>query len=148
MARTLLLIFLATSSILAIGEGTDPILERQELMEGTRDALKPMVGMVRGETDFDASVVTASLETFRHTAEQAGGLFPPGSETGHDTEARPEIWTDREGFDARLADFNAAVTAAIDAGPESLDELKPVLGDVTKTCKGCHDNYRVEHEHD
>jgi len=129
---------------LALNAAADPIAERQELMEQTRDALKPMVGMVKGEADFDAATVASGFETMRHTAEAAGALFPAGSETGGDTEAKSTIWSDRAGFDQALADFAAAVDAAIAAAPKSVEELKPVLSDVTKTCKGCHDGYRID----
>jgi len=130
----------------ALAASEDPIAQRHELMEDTRDALKPMVQMVRGEIGFDAALVAQGLQTMQHTAETAGGLFPPGSETGGDTEAKSTIWTDREGFERALSDYAAAVQAAIDASPQSAEALKPVLGDITGTCKGCHDGYRVEKE--
>ena len=64
---------------------SDPIHERHEMMEDTRDALKPMAQMVKGERDFDAATVSAGFATMQNTAEHFGGLFPPGSETGGDT---------------------------------------------------------------
>ena len=36
--------------------------------------------------------------------------------------------------------------AAIAAKPDSLEELKKVAGPVFKTCKGCHEGYRVDKE--
>lgn len=122
----------------------DPIVHRQHLMEETRDAVKPIGGMAKGEVAFDAAVVADSLVVLERVAAEYGNYFPVGSETGHKTEARPEIWTDRAGFDARLADFADAVAAAQAAGPQSLDELKPVAGGIFRSCKGCHENYRVE----
>jgi cytochrome c556 len=124
--------------------GDDPIKEREELMEQTRDAMKPLGAMAKGEQAFDAAVVQASLETFTHAANQFGSLFPEGSETGGGTEAKSTIWTDRAGFNQALADFGQAVDAAKEANPQSVEELKPVLGSIGKTCKGCHDGYRVE----
>ena len=67
-------------------------------------------------------------------------------DTGYDTEAKPEIWTDRAGFDAALNAFAEAVDAAIAANPQTLEELKAAAGPVFKSCKGCHENYRVEKE--
>lgn len=131
---------------IALAASDDPIHQRHELMEDTRDALKPMVKMVRGEMEFDAAIVEQGLQTMQHTAETAGGLFPPGSETGGDTEAKSTIWTDRAGFEKALDDYAVAVQAAISAAPQSAEELKGALGDITKTCKGCHDGYRVEKE--
>jgi len=88
----------------------------------------------------------AAFEVWKITATQAGDLFPAGSETGHDTEAKSTIWTDRAGFDAKLADFNTAVDAGIAAKPDSLEALKASAGPIFKTCKGCHDGFRVEKE--
>lgn len=122
----------------------DPRVQRHELMEGVRDAAKPLGGMMRGEVAFDADTVAASLATFSDAASRFGSLFPEGSETGMDTEAAPAIWTDREGFEAALAKFASAVENARAAAPASLDAAKPVLGPVFQGCKGCHDNYRID----
>ena len=128
------------------GSDADPILERQHLMEDTRDAAKVIGGMLKEEQAFDAAAAMTALETWKKTATEAGDLFPEGSETGHDTEAKATIWSDREGFNAKLDDFNTAVDAAIAANPDSLEALNAAAGPVFKTCKGCHEGYRVEKE--
>lgn len=125
-------------------ESDDPILQRQHLMEETRDAVKPMGEMAKEERAFDAAMVAQNFAVLERVAANYGNYFPPGSETGHDTEARPEIWTDRAGFDARMADFADAVAVAVAANPQSVDELRPVLNGVFKTCKGCHEGFRVD----
>lgn len=70
-------------------------------------------------------------------------LFPPGTEKGHDTKARPEIWTNKADFDADAA---ALVTEA--------EKLATVAGGGDKaafaaqwkvmggTCGACHREYR------
>jgi cytochrome c556 len=119
---------------------------RHELMEGVKDAAKPVGGMLKGEKEFDAAVAMQSFETWSHAASHFGDLFPEGSETGYDTEARETIWTDREGFNQRLETFAMAVDAAIEARPQDLEALKAAAGPIFKACKGCHENYRVEKE--
>ncbi len=126
--------------------GDDPIHERHELMEGVGDAAKPIGQMLKGEREFDAAVVMASFETFAEASAQFGDLFPPGSETGQDTEAAPAIWEDRAGFEEALATWADAVDAAIAANPQTLEETKPVAGAIFNACKGCHDDYRIEDE--
>jgi len=125
---------------------SDPILTRQDLMEDTRDAAKVIGGMLKGEQAFDAEAAMAALETWKITATEAGGLFPVGSESGQDTEAKSTIWTDRAGFDAKLENFTTQVDAAIAANPDTLEALNAVAGPVFKACKACHDGYRVEKE--
>ncbi len=124
----------------------DPRHVRHELMEGVRDAAKPVGLMLRGEADFDSEQLMQSLMVWKDAAGQFGGLFPEGTETGMDTEAAPTIWTDRAGFDAALAKWATAVDTAIEAAPDSLEAAKPVVGPVFQTCKGCHDNYRISDE--
>lgn len=126
--------------------GDSPQHERHELMEDVGEAAKPLGQMLKGERDFDADVAMASFETFDDASARFGELFPPGSETGEDTEAAPAIWEDRAGFDEALATWADAVDAAIAAKPQTLDETKPVAGEIFNSCKGCHDTYRIEDE--
>ena len=145
MSRIYVSIILSSAFIASVAfAGSDPIEKRQHLMEDTRDAAKVVGGMLKGKTEFDADAAMAALKTWKKTATEAGDLFPEGSETGHDTEAKSTIWSDRAGFEEKMADFNTAVDAAIAARPDSLDTLKPVAGPIFNTCKGCHDGYRVE----
>ena len=140
----LTLTFLAiVAAPLAVAE-EDPREKRHELMESVRDAAKPVGKMLRGDTEFDADVVMASLGTWEKVSAVFGGLFPEGTETGMDTEAAPAIWEDREGFEQALAEWRNSVLAAIDAAPQTLDEAKPTVGPIFNKCKNCHDNYRIE----
>lgn len=127
----------------ALAEDT-PQHERHERMEKVGEAAKPVGQMLKGDTAFDADVLRASLQTFHDTSMVFADLFPPGSETGEDTEAAPAIWEDRDGFEAALDKWRSAVQAAIDANPQTLEEAKPVVGPVFNACKNCHDNYRIE----
>jgi cytochrome c556 len=133
---------IATSAI----ADDDPRHERHELMEGVRDAAKPVGLMLRGEAEFDSEQLMQSLNVWKDAAGKFGAMFPEGTETGMDTEAAPTIWTDRAGFDAALAEWATAVDTAIEAAPTTLEAAKPVVGPVFQTCKGCHDNYRISDE--
>lgn len=139
-----LALFALALPLLAIADGDSPIEQRQELMEQTRDALKPLIGMTRGQVEFDAATVTASLGVFENTAVEALPLFPEGSDSGFDTEAKATIWTDRTGFEMAFMRFGAAVEEAQDANIDSVETLKEPLQAILKTCKGCHDDFRVE----
>jgi len=119
---------------------------RHELMEGVGDAAKPVGKMLKGEQEFDAAVAMESFQTWSVAAGNFGDLFPEGSETGYDTEAKATIWTDRDGFNAQLETYATAVDAAIEANPQDLEALKAATGPVWKACKGCHEEYRVEDE--
>lgn len=124
--------------------GIDPIEKRHELMESVGKAAKPVGKMFKGEMEYDAAVVSESLHTWKKVSQLFGRLFPEGSQTGGETEAAPAIWEDRAGFEQALANFGDAVDAAIEANPQTLDAAKATVGPVFKTCKGCHDEYRIE----
>ena len=123
--------------------GDDPAHERHELMEGVRDAAKPVGAMLRGKAEFDHDTMMESLRTFAAAGDKFGELFPDGSQGG---EAAPAIWEDREGFEAKLTEWQSVTATAIAAAPETLDAATPVLGPVFGACKGCHDSYRIEDE--
>lgn len=128
----------------AVLANNNVIEQRQDLMERTGDAAKVIGDMLKEEAPFDAAAAMAALEVLDETAAQAGDLFPVGSETGNDTEARSTIWSDPEGFEQALLDFGTAVDNAIAANPASLADLGDAATPVFKTCKGCHEDYRVE----
>ena len=122
----------------------DPRHVRHELMEDVGKAAKPLGKMLKGEIDYDADVVMASLQTWHDVSTQIGDLFPAGTETGMDTEAAPAIWEDRAGFDEAIVKWRTAVEAAQAAAPATLEAAKTTVGPVFQTCKGCHDTYRIE----
>lgn len=145
MSRIYVAIILSTLFISGLAlAGSDPIKQRQALMEDTRDAAKVIGGMLKEKQPFDAEAAMAALKVWQKTAAEAGELFPEGSETGHDTEAKATIWSDRDGFNDKMTSFATAVDTAIAADPQSLEALKPVAGPIFKTCKGCHEGYRIE----
>ena len=133
----------AVSSALA---QESPQEQRHELMEGVKEAADPIGAMMKGEAPFDAAVVMQSLKTFQEAPPVYITLFPEGTETGYDTEAKSTIWTDRAGFEAALRTFSDAVDAAIAAAPQDLESLNAAAGPVFKACKDCHEGYRVEKE--
>lgn len=146
MKRLLTLCLATAVPLVVVADGHDPIAKRQALMEDTRDALRPLIGMVRGQADFSADTVEQSLAVFANTAEKARDLFPEGTETGGDTEAKATIWSDPEGFQQGFVNFSAAVADAQAADIQTLEQLQPQLQAVLNTCRECHDGYRVEKE--
>jgi cytochrome c556 len=124
--------------------GDSPQEARHELMEDVGGAAKTIGQMLKGEAPFDAAAAQEALQIWADSAEPFGDMFPEGSETGFDTEAKSTIWTDRAGFDEQLAAFGEAAAAAVAASPQTLEELQPAAGPVFKVCKSCHESYRVD----
>ncbi|HEX7465356.1 MAG TPA: cytochrome c [Usitatibacter sp.] len=68
-----------------------------------------------------------------------------GEGTDKDTKAKPEIWTNRADFDAKMdkmAGEAQKLPAAVRAG--DMAAFKKQVGDVGSACKACHDEYRLK----
>lgn len=120
-----------------------PIEQRQALMKKNGDAAKTAGDMVKGEVAYDADAAAEAMQTIAANMEELPTLFPEGSETGFETEAKETIWADREGFEARAAKLHEEAEAAAAAAEEGLDAFKVAFGTATQNCKACHDEYRV-----
>ncbi len=74
-------------------------------------------------------------------------LFPEGSGQG-DTDALPEIWENPEDFSAarlKSEEAFAALREAVASGDR--EAAMSAFAAAGKSCKGCHEKYREEHDH-
>jgi len=120
-----------------------PIEKRQALMKDNGDRTKTAGEMAQGKTEYDAAEAKASVEGIAANAEEFPTLFPEGSETGFETRAKPEIWSDTEGFEEISAKLHDDALAAAAAADEGLDAFKVAFGTMAGNCKACHDEYRT-----
>lgn len=73
-------------------------------------------------------------------------MFPPGSVTP-ESEALPNIWSDRAGFEAAAADMSAAAAKLADLAKAGDTAALPPQWDALKaSCAACHDKYRKPEE--
>ena len=115
--------------------------DRQDAMEKNwTDYFKPIAGALRSASPDLTLVATKAGQAVDHLKKLAQ-LFPPGTgrDVVPDTRAKPEVWTER-------ADFDAAITALVDASKTMSDDAKKgdverVKADwtaVAKACGACH----------
>ena len=123
---------------------SDPITVRQHIMKMVGGNMKMLGAMAKGEAPYDARVAEAAFRGIRAGAIGFAAQFPPGSEKGHDTTARDTIWSDRVGFEEKVVGLIRASGKAMRAKPATLDEFRPLLGEVGGACKACHEGYRVK----
>ncbi len=63
---------------------------------------------------------------------------------GLPSRAKPTVWTDRAGFNAKAADFGAATKAlAAAAAADDKPAFDAALATIGASCKGCHDAYQA-----
>jgi cytochrome c556 len=101
--------------------------------------------MVRGKRAWDGAEFARRAERVAQLSLMTDEAFPPGSDKGATTDAKPEIWTNRADFDAKMEDFRreaAALAAAAKGGDEAA--IKAQFAKTGGTCKACHDQYKAD----
>ena len=90
-------------SALAHSGATGVVKERMDAMKGMQEAVKSITPMFSGQATYDADGVrAAAADIAGHAGDAMTSKFTEGT-TGHPSEARPEIWSDWDDFEA-LAD--------------------------------------------
>ena len=116
--------------------------KRETLMKGMGKELGPLVAMVQGKSDYDGAKAKAAADKLAELANSDWQpLFPEGSDAG--TRAKPEIWSDWDGFMADKEDLAAATTELAASAGDGLDTLKAKFGPVGGACGACHKAYRA-----
>ena len=144
---TTIALLLASSAFASAPE--DVVQYRHVQMEIAAKHMKSTTAIVKGkiERKQDLAAHAAGLQAVAATF---GELFPEGTgpDKVKDTEARAEVWSKRSEFDTAVKAFQDATKAFADAAAKGEDEaIMAAFGKVGKSCKGCHDNFKVEDEH-
>lgn len=121
----------------------DPIKARQELMKTVGKNTKFSAQMVKGKVAFESLLAEEAMETIAGVPDKYVNLFPAGSDKG-ETEASPKIWEDMDGFKATAAKLKEAALNGVKAANEGPEAFKAAFGELTKTCKSCHQDYRIK----
>lgn len=119
--------------------------ERHEGMEEIGDAMKILSREAKADAP-NLEAVRTNAAKVAELAPRVSGWFPPGSgpEAG-ETDSKAEIWQKPEDFAAKTRDFQQAairLNAAAQAG--DVAAIKAAHGELGKSCKACHDPYRVK----
>ncbi len=133
---------ISAGSVMAGGH-LNKIGERQEAMKAVGGGIKVLVGMAKGEIDFDAAKVKKAALTIKANLNASKTMFPDGTgpDSGKKTRAMDEIWLDTEGFQSAL---KTAISAADGmAGVTKKADLMPALGKLGGSCKSCHEKFRA-----
>ncbi len=101
--------------------------------------------MANGRVPFDAKVAADNADIVAVMAKLPWAAFGPGTESGGNTKAKAEIWTDQAKFkegSEKLVAESTKLAAAAKTG--SLDNLKTAFAATADTCKTCHDSFRAK----
>jgi len=110
-----------------------------DLQAGVAAGMKTVIdagGDVKGPVDG-----AKGLSSWGHTIP---ALFPDGTQSGHNTKARPEIWSDRAGFEKAAHTFwMEADKLAVLADANDKAGFTSQYTTTTQACGACHRAYRV-----
>ena len=106
------------------------------------------VGAINAGIEADAPLASQgfAVGALRKWAHAIPGAFPAGTSATDlpgATAAKPEIWTDRAGFEAKAGDYAAAAARLqelIAAGDTAGAQAQFMV--VRASCQSCHDAYR------
>lgn len=108
----------------------------------------PLFAMAKDKMAYDAELAkTLANNLSLETQMNNGRMWPKGSDNvayKGKTRSLPEIWsTYPKVADAGKA-YKQAVTKLVANAGNGLDSLKSAVGDLGKSCKGCHDDFRAK----
>lgn len=101
------------------------------------------------EGEYNKDQVVAAANVIAAIANSGmGKLYLPGTDKGigyHETKVKPELFTDKEGVGKVAKAFNdAANEMAKVAATGDAAAVKTAFGELGKTCKGCHEKFKVD----
>ena len=115
---------------------------RQFVMQQTEASMGAMTQFMEGKIDFRPAFAEQAAAVAA-TAKELGSLFPPGSDTGAKTNAKPDVWAQNmrfRGAGMRFAQEAQKLADAAKAG--DADGFKAQFQNVVDRCNACHENFR------
>ena len=120
--------------------------QRQALFNQFLQHSEPMGGMLLGRLAFDGPAFAQHAEQLAQLADTPWTHFPsPDPDKPQPNAALPAVWSDAEGFAARIEQYQSAVAALQQITAQGVDapqQVTPALQAVQQACKACHDGYR------
>ena len=102
-----------------------------------------LAAMADGKKPFNKEEAARNADFVAMLSTVPRGFFGEG--TDKDTKAKPEIWTHRADFDAKMdkmVNEASKLPAAVKAGDTAA--FRKQVADVGEACKACHDEYRMK----
>lgn len=136
---------LSAAAAFALTRPEDQIKYRQAAMSVTGRSVGALTAMARGDVPFNKDVAQRHAAVIADLSDLPllAGAYGPGTDKGAPHRSDPKVWSEADKFKAAFDKFTMAAKAmpAAAADPAS---LRSALGELGKTCKGCHDDYRMK----
>lgn len=118
------------------------VKQRQAKMTLQGKYIGPLVGMVKGSVPFNAEVAARNAAYLNALSPMAWDGFDESTK-GEKSRALPAIWSDAAKFKQYQTQLDAATAALVTAAKGGNEgAFKSAVGEVLKSCNGCHDAFR------
>jgi|TARA_B100000959_G_C14564032_1_gene452951 cytochrome c556 len=117
---------------------------RQGVMEVAGGHMNSLVAILRGRVHIND--VKFHAKGIANLATLVPEVFPKGSGDGK-TDALPSVWEKPEAFKTamdRFTDAAANIAGAAESG--DMSKIGPAMTALGDSCKGCHEDFRAEHD--
>lgn len=127
---------------MAYASADDAIKGRQACMKAHGKMMGDLAAIFKGEQPYDAAAVQAALTANEGACTDWDKWWGADTQKGEtlETWAKPEIWSDAEGFKAAGEAFYGKYLALKGTTDEA--GFKAAFPDVGAGCKGCHEKFR------
>lgn len=143
-AATVLVVCFSAGAFAQQSPEETAIKYRQGVMRVIGWNFSPMGAMVKGEKPLDKAVFARNAARIEAVSTMSLEGFIPDSDLG-ETKAKIDIWNKPDKFKGAMEKMQKEVTKLAQVSKTG-DEaaMKTQFGEVGKTCKGCHDNFRAK----
>jgi cytochrome c556 len=103
-----------------------------------------LAAMAEGKRAFNKEEALRNAELLSQLASVPRGFFGEGTDKG-ETRAKPEVWTHRADFDAKMDQMITETGKLYQVAKSGdADAIRKAVADVDKACSSCHDDYRAK----
>jgi cytochrome c556 len=102
-----------------------------------------LAAMAKGQVPYDQAEAVKRAQTVALVSHLPFEGFPKGTESGLDTRALPEVWSDPDKFKSAQERVQAETAKLVEAAKSGdAGQLKSQVGATAKACANCHDDFR------
>jgi len=135
---------IVAGSAFAAPKPEDEIRYRQSVFNVIGRNFGGVLGAIaKGERPYDQAEAVKAAKLVADLSTLPFASFGPGTDAGASHKSSPKIWEDPAKFQS-LADKFQLEAAKLPAAAADLATLKAQVAETGKTCKGCHDEYRLK----
>jgi len=148
MTKRVLAVVLAATAVCAGAQQVKPE-DQLKLRKAAYSMMNYTLGsldkMAEGKIPYAKDEAVRNADLLALLATVPKGFFGEGTDKVGETRAKPEIWTHRADFDAKMDKMmkEAAKLPQV-ARSGDLAALKKAVEEVDSACGACHDEYRVK----